>query len=116
MFEALLPGTFGSTFVDPGFRHLNERTEMVPTAALTMRRAMATHHGRTLLMLGHAAEHLVNSRKFVFEEAGKRADDEAIHILRILSRGVFEEYANEFRESRDGNGPDMGVSSFFTRN
>lgn len=116
MFEVLLPGTFGSAFVDPGFPHLNERPEIVPTAALTMRRALGTHHGRTLLMLGHAAEHLASSRKFVFEEAGKRADDEAIHILRILSRGVFEEYASEFRESRDGNGPDMGVSSLFTRN
>jgi hypothetical protein len=116
MFEALLPGTFGSTFVDPGFPHLNERTEIVPTVALTVRRALGTHHGRILLMLGHAAEHLANSRKFAFEETGKSADDEAIHILRSLSRSVFEEYANEFRESRDGNGPDMGVSSLFTRN
>jgi hypothetical protein len=116
MFEALLPGTFGSAFVDPRFRHLNEPTVMVPTASLTMRRAMGTHHGRTLLMLGHAAEHLASSRKFVFEETGKNADDEAIHILRSLSRGVFEEYASEFQESREGNGPDMGVSSFFTRN
>src|ERR1700722_9246837 len=116
MFEALLPGTFGSTFVDPGFPHLNERAVMVPTASLTMRRPMGTHHGRTLLMLGHAAEHLASSRKFFVEETGRSADNEAIHILRSLSRGVFEEYASEFRESRDGNGPDMGMSSVFTRN
>jgi hypothetical protein len=113
MFEALVSGTFGSTFVDPGFRHLNEGTVIVPAGSLTTRRA---HHGRTLLMLGHAAEHLASSRKFVFGETGKSADDEAIHILRSLSRDVFEEYASEFQESRDGNGPDGGVSSFFIRN
>jgi hypothetical protein len=116
MFEPLLPGTFGSTFVDPRFQHRNERAVMVRAASLTMPRAMGTHHGRTLLMLGHAAEHLTSSRKFVVEETGKRADDEAIHILRSLSRGVFEEYANEFQKSRDGSGPDMGGSSLFTRN
>jgi hypothetical protein len=116
MFEALLPGTFGSTFVDPRFQHLNERAVMVPAASLTMRRPMATHHGRTLLMLGHAAEHLASSRKFVFEETEKSADDEAIHILKSLSRGVFEDYASEFQKSRDGNGPDTGVSSVFTSN
>jgi hypothetical protein len=52
------------------------------------------HHGLTLLMLGRAAEHLADSRRFAFDEERTVAPvDEAIHILRRLSRGVFEEYA-----------------------
>jgi hypothetical protein len=52
------------------------------------------HHGRTLLMLGHAAEHLADSRRFVLgEERGVVPVDEAIHLLMRLRRGVFEEYA-----------------------
>jgi len=31
---------------------------------LTIHRITRTHHGRTLLMLGHAAEYLANSRRY----------------------------------------------------
>jgi hypothetical protein len=58
-------------------------------------RMAGVHHGRTLLMLGHAAEHLADSHRFVFEERAVVPVDEAIHILMRLSRGVFEEYAED---------------------
>ena len=60
---------------------------------LTIHRLTRTHHGRTLLTLGHAAEYLLNSRRFLVQ--GRRDDsaNEAVHILMGLSRRVFDEYA-----------------------
>jgi hypothetical protein len=59
---------------------------------LTIHRISSTHHGRTLLALGHAAEYLADRRRY---SAGKMngAEVEAIHILMGASRAVFEEYA-----------------------
>ena len=62
-------------------------------ADLTIHRISKTHHGRTLLLLGHAAEHLANSRRFASSERDNRAEVEAIHILMGLSRTVFDEFA-----------------------
>jgi hypothetical protein len=69
-------------------------TEQAP-ADLTIHRITETHHGRTLLTLGHAAEYLADSRRFLFPETSTEADDEAIHILMELSSHVFTEYAEQ---------------------
>jgi hypothetical protein len=60
---------------------------------LTIHRLSRTHHGRTLLMLGHAAEYLIDSRRFEPMDKTAVADHEAVHILLGLSRSVFDEYA-----------------------
>lgn len=60
---------------------------------LTIHRVTKTHHGRTLLMLGHAAEHLANSRRYSTEKVEVASSVEAIHILMVLSRSVFEDFA-----------------------
>jgi hypothetical protein len=60
---------------------------------LTIRRITGTHHGRTLLTLGHAAEYLANSRRYSTRAYDREAEVEAVHILLGLSRSVFEEYA-----------------------
>jgi hypothetical protein len=60
---------------------------------LTIHRITKTHHGRTLVSLGHAAEYLANSRRFLLREKMNDSDNEAIHILMSLSRRVFDEYA-----------------------
>ena len=62
-------------------------------ADLTIHRITRTHHGRTLLTLGHAAEYLANSRRYSIQAFDNKSDDEAIHILMGLSRGVFEDFA-----------------------
>ncbi|MEO6806388.1 MAG: hypothetical protein ABI286_08810 [Edaphobacter sp.] len=62
---------------------------------LTIHRITCTHHGRTLLTLGHAAEYLVNSRQYSMGEYDHNSDREAVHILMELSRSVFEEFAAE---------------------
>lgn len=68
------------------------------------------HHGRTLLMLGHAAEHLADSRRFVLgEERGVAPVDEAIHLLMRLSRGVFEEYAEGVAGGRESSAGGCGT-------
>src|SRR5271156_6456488 len=69
-------------------------------ADLTIHRVTKTHHGRTLLMLGHAAEYLANSRRFAMIGFDDSADEEAIHILMGLSREVFEEFAEQTTEKR----------------
>jgi hypothetical protein len=64
---------------------------------LTIHRITQTHHGRTLLTLGHAAEYLTNSRRYSTHSAQRIdhvANVEALHILMGLSRRVFEEYAD----------------------
>jgi hypothetical protein len=60
---------------------------------LTIHRITDTHHGRTLLTLGHASEYLANSRRYSPQKFDHESDIEAIHILMGLSRSVFEEFA-----------------------
>jgi hypothetical protein len=67
---------------------------------LTIHRITSTHHGRTLLMLGHAAEYLANSRRYSSEKADNGANVEAIHILMEVSRSVFDEFAERRALSR----------------
>jgi hypothetical protein len=54
-------------------------------------------NGRTLQILGHAAEHLTDQLTLDNEAVHVDATREAIHILLRLSREVFEEYANATR-------------------
>lgn len=119
MFEVLLPSVLGPGFVEPGFRYSAEGMGGVAAASLKpmMRHTVGTQHGRILTMLGHAAEHLASSRRFVFEESEESTDDdEAIHILMSLSRDVFEEYAASFQEGGDEGDFDMGLRDLFARN
>lgn len=58
---------------------------------LTIHHRMDTHHGANLRILGHAAEYLVESRRFMM--SASKADNEAVHILMLLSRQIFDEYA-----------------------
>jgi len=67
---------------------------------LTIHRISETHHGRTLLMLGHAAEHLANSRRFEIGGLDEDSDSEAIHILMGLSRSVFDDFAGRYTRRR----------------
>ena len=85
-----------------------------PTDApdLTIHRVTGTHHGRTLLVLGHAAEYLVDSRRFLRRAKVNDSDNEAIHILMSLSRTVFDEYAEGVSK---GRGLDRLVLGFVTR-
>ena len=63
-------------------------------------------------MLGHAAEYLVNSRRFLRRAKVNDSDNEAIHILMSLSRTVFDEYAEG---ASKGRRLDRLVLGFVTR-
>jgi hypothetical protein len=67
---------------------------------LTIHRITSTHHGRTLLTLGHAAEYLANTRRYSAEKVDHAANVEAIHILMELSRSVFDDFAERRTLSR----------------
>ena len=75
------------------FPSLSQGRAVSSAGDLTIHRITRTHHGRTLLMLGHAAEYLVNSRRYSTEKVDHAANIEAIHLLMEMSRNVFEEFA-----------------------
>jgi hypothetical protein len=75
------------------FPSLSQGREAGRAGDLTIHRITSTHHGRTLLTLGHAAEYLANSRRYSTEKVDHAANVEAIHILMELSRSVFEDFA-----------------------
>ena len=78
---------------------------------LTTYRISRTHHGRTLQTLGHAAEYLVNSRRFLVNGSASEADVEAVRILRRLSSNVFLEYAESVRVRRPVEDFVMGLAA-----
>ena len=75
------------------FPSLSQGRAVSRAGDLTIHRITSTHHGRTLLMLGHAAEYLANSRRYSTEKVDHAANIEAIHLLMEMSRNVFEEFA-----------------------
>ena len=75
------------------FPSLSQGRAATTAGDLTIHRITSTHHGRTLLMLGHAAEYLATSRRFSTEKVDHAANVEAVHILLELSRRVFEDFA-----------------------
>jgi hypothetical protein len=79
---------------------------------LTTYRISKTHHGRTLQMLGHAAEYLANSRRFLIAESVSQADEEAVRILRRLSSSVFLEYAESVKVRRPVEDFVMGCAAW----
>ena len=82
------------------FPSLSKGRAVSSAGDLTIHRITNTHHGRTLLTLGHAAEYLANSRRYSAEKYDHNAHVEALHILMGLSRGVFEEFAERRGVSR----------------
>jgi hypothetical protein len=82
------------------FPSLSQGREALQAGDLTIHRITRTHHGRTLLTLGHAAEYLVNSRRYSTEKIDHASNVEAIHILMELSRSVFDEFAERRTLSR----------------
>ncbi len=79
---------------------LSQGREASKAGDLTIHRITSTHHGRTLLTLGHAAEYLVNSRRYSTEKVDHASNVEAIHILMELSRSVFDDFAERRALSR----------------
>jgi hypothetical protein len=75
------------------FPSLSQGRAVSSAGDLTIHRITRTHHGRTLLTLGHAAEYLANSRRYSTEKVDHASNVEAIHILMELSRSVFDDFA-----------------------
>jgi hypothetical protein len=103
MATVAFPGTFRPAPSPPKPKRITSFSPGNPAPKrpdLTIHRITKSHHGRTLLLLGHAAEYLANSRRFTMLRLDDSADEEAIHILMGLSRQVFEEFADQTTEKR----------------
>ena len=101
MATAVIPGAPRPVLVPArklrSFPSLSEGRAVSSVGDLTIHRITNTHHGRTLLTLGHAAEYLA---RYSTQKYDHEADVEAIHILMGLSREVFEEFAEQTTEKR----------------
>jgi hypothetical protein len=97
MSTAVFPGPTRPVVAPPrkarGFPSLSQGRAATNVGDLTIHRITSTHHGRTLLTLGHAAEYLATSRRYSTEKVDHDATVEAVHILMELSRRVFEDFA-----------------------
>ena len=104
MATAVIPGAPRPVLVPArkarSFPSLSEGRAVSSVGDLTIHRITSTHHGRTLLTLGHAAEYLANSRRYSPQKYDHAADVEATHILMGLSRSVFEDFAERSTLSR----------------
>jgi len=103
MATVAFPGSFQPASTQRKPKHLPSFSPGNPVpqqADLTIHRITKSHHGRTLLLLGHATEYLANSRRFSMLSYDDSADEEAIHILMGLSRQVFEEFADQTTKRR----------------
>ena len=101
MATASFPGAQGPFLVPAreqkpkGFPSLSAGRSVSSAGDLTIHRITHTHHGRTLLTLGHAAEYLADLQRYSGKEVDRKANVEAIHVLMGASRMVFEEYAEQ---------------------
>jgi hypothetical protein len=97
MSTAVFPGPTRPVLVPSrkaqAFPSLSQGRDASRAGDLTIHRITNTHHGRTLLTLGRAAEYLSNSRRYATEKVDHASNVEAIHILMELSRSVFDDFA-----------------------
>jgi hypothetical protein len=64
-----------------------------PQPVQILRRRPTPRQGRGLEILAHAVEYLLDSRLMLVPPRGVSADGEAVHLLKRLSRAVFDECA-----------------------
>jgi hypothetical protein len=97
MTTAIFPGPSRPVLVPSrkarAYPSLSQGREASREGDLTIHRITSTHHGRTLLTLGHAAEYLEASRRYSTEKVDHASNVEAIHILMEASRSVFDDFA-----------------------
>ena len=97
MATAIFPGPTRPVLVpsrkERAYPSLSQGRAVSREGDLTIHRITSTHHGRTLLTLGHAAEYLADSRRYSTEKVDHASNIEAIHILMEASRSVFEDFA-----------------------
>ena len=78
----------------PGPELIPETSPNVRVAgAAVVRRRGTLQQGQALELLGHAVEYLVDSRVFATEASSVRENQEAVQLLKRLSRDVFAECA-----------------------
>jgi hypothetical protein len=97
MSTAPFPGAYPFAVSDAAAQHLAAASE---ASGLPVRRRANVDQARAIEKLGHAVDHLIYSRMFLTEADAVKADSDAIHILMVLRRSVFEECEPIDRGSR----------------
>jgi hypothetical protein len=69
-------------------------------SGLPVRRRANANQARAIEKLGHAVDHLLYSRMLLMDAAAVKADTNAIHILMVSRRSVFEECERVVSEDR----------------
>ncbi len=97
MSTAPFPGAYPFAVGDAAAQHLATVGE---ASWLPVRRRANANQARAIEKLGHVVDHLIYSRMFLTDAAAVKADAEAIHILMVLRRSVFEECERVVSEDR----------------
>ena len=88
MSTAPFPGVHPFAVSDAAAKHLAAVGE---APGLPVRRRANVNQARAIEKLGHAVDHLIYSRMFLTDADAVKADSDAIHVLMVLRRSVFEE-------------------------
>lgn len=97
MSTAPFPCAYPFAVSDAAGQHLEAVGE---APRLPVRRRANADQARAIETLGHAVDHLIYSRMFLTDREAVKADTEAIHILMMLRRSVFEECERVVSERR----------------
>jgi hypothetical protein len=88
MSTAPYPAGYPFAVSDAAAQHLASITE---APGLPVRRRANVNQARAIEKLGHAIDHLIYSRMFLTDASVVKAETDAVHLLMVLRRRVFEE-------------------------
>jgi hypothetical protein len=90
------PGAHPFAVSDAAAQHL---ASVCQDSKLSIRRRANADQARAIEKLGHAMDHLIYSRIFLTDADAVKAEADAIHILMVLRRGIFEDCERVVSES-----------------
>ena len=91
------PGVYPFAVSDAAAQHLASVGE---APELPVRRRANVNQALSIEKLGHAVDHLIYSRMFLTDADAVKADSDAIRILMVLRRSVFEDCETVAQENR----------------
>lgn len=97
MSAAPFPDVYPFAVSDAAAQHLAAADK---AHSLPVRRRANANQAHAIEKLGNAVDHLIYSRMFLTDANAIKAEADAIHILMVLRRSVFEECETVARETR----------------
>jgi hypothetical protein len=97
MSTAPYPSGYPFAVSDAAAQHL---ASVCQASGLPVRRRANANQARAIEKLGHALDHLIYSRMFLTDTDAVKAETDAVHILMVSRRSVFEECETVVRRNR----------------